>query len=228
MRAWLLLGRQGEDPGGLRLLLRQLAESPAHAAWRLEFRPLAADLLGHLQAHRPDVVVLHCGLNVPRSGLEEILALDVGILLAVAEERAEAFGDLAERQALLLTSPQPTLEMLSLGLRNASAALRRQRNWRTQVEQLNQRLNDRIVIERAKGVMVQRLGICEEEAYKRLRLLSRCQRRQIRDIAQSLLDTQALLLPESNGHPEAARGDLKDLYQAAAPPEQARPPQEGE
>jgi hypothetical protein len=56
------------------------------------------------------------------------------------------------------------------------------------------------VIERAKGILVQQLGVSEEEAYKRLRVSSRRQRRQIRDIAQSLIDTQALLLPEQNGY----------------------------
>ena len=60
----------------------------------------------------------------------------------------------------------------------ALSGLRRQRHWKAQVEQLQQRLQDRIVIERAKGVLVQRLGITEEEAYKRLRVLSRRQRQQ--------------------------------------------------
>ena len=46
---------------------------------------------------------------------------------------------------------------------------------------------------------MQRLHITEEDAYKRLRLLSRRQRRQIRDIAQSLLDTEFLFSPETNG-----------------------------
>jgi response regulator NasT len=104
-------------------------------------------------------------------------------------------------------------ECLGLAVLSARAAQARQRGWQSQLEQLQQRLNDRIVIERAKGVLVQRLGIPEEEAYKRLRVLSRRQRRQIRDIAQSLLDAQALLTPESNGngfvgnghpHPEEA------------------------
>jgi hypothetical protein len=68
------------------------------------------------------------------------------------------------------------------------------------VARLQRRLSDRIVIERAKGILVQRLKISEEEAYKRLRVLSRRQRRQIRDIAQSLLDTQFLFLPGSDGN----------------------------
>jgi hypothetical protein len=44
---------------------------------------------------------------------------------------------------------------------------------------------------------MQRLGVCEEQAYKQLRMQSRRQRKQIREIAQSILDTQFLL--EANG-----------------------------
>jgi AmiR/NasT family two-component response regulator len=86
-----------------------------------------------------------------------------------------------------------------MALLTARTAQLRQAHWHAQVARLQQRLADRIVIERAKAILVQRLGLTEEEAYKRLRVLSRRQRRQIRDIAQSLLDTQSLLLPESNG-----------------------------
>jgi AmiR/NasT family two-component response regulator len=78
------------------------------------------------------------------------------------------------------------------------------------LDEVQQRLSDRIVIERAKGVLLQRLGISEEEAYKRLRVLSRRQRRPIRDIAQSLLDTQDLLVPPpdlTDPDPGAGRPD---------------------
>jgi hypothetical protein len=64
---------------------------------------------------------------------------------------------------------------------------------------LQQRLNDRILIERAKGILVERLSISEKEAYQRMRLQSRRQRRPIRDIAQCLLDAQTLFSPETNG-----------------------------
>jgi hypothetical protein len=58
-----------------------------------------------------------------------------------------------------------------------------------------------------RGLLVERVGVSEKEAYKRLRVLSRRQRRQIRDIAQALLDTQALLLPEMNGFVEPPQRD---------------------
>jgi hypothetical protein len=202
MQAWLLQGRQGEDPGGLRPTLRLWADRPTNAGWRLEIRPAGPELPAQVQAHRPELLVFAAVLSPIRAWIEEILTLGVCLVVAGDESQCETYRDLAERHPLLFSPPQPTVEELALAMRGAHAALRRQEFWKTQVEQLNQRLNDRIIIERAKGVLVQRLGIGEEEAYKRLRVLSRRQRRQIRDIAQSLLDTQALLLPPGNGYAE--------------------------
>jgi hypothetical protein len=199
MRAWLLLGRQGEDPGGLLPVLRQWVDRSENATWHLDFREFGVELPALVQVHSPSVLVFAAALNLPRALLEEILALEVGMVVALEVSQLDAYRDLAERHPLLFTQSHPTSEVIGLALEGAAAAVRRQQNWKLQVEQLHQRLNDRIVIERAKGLLVQRLGIGEEEAYKRLRILSRRQRRQIRDIAQSVLDTQALLLPPSNG-----------------------------
>jgi hypothetical protein len=204
MRVWLLQGRQGEDPGGVAALFRQWKESTANSTWNLEPRSIGPDLLPQLQSHRPELAVLASALIPARTWLDEVLSVEVGVVLVVSEAHCEGFRELAERWPLELLSPTPTPDCIGFALRNALAALRRHQFWKLQVEHLNQRLNDRIIIERAKGVLVQRLGISEEEAYKRLRVLSRRQRRQIRDIAQSLLDTQALLSPGFDPH---ANGD---------------------
>jgi AmiR/NasT family two-component response regulator len=50
---------------------------------------------------------------------------------------------------------------------------------------------------RAKGVLVQRFGLGEEEAYRRLRSMARRQRRALREVARSVLDTECLLEPPS-------------------------------
>jgi hypothetical protein len=210
MRVWLLQGRQGEDPGGLRPVVRLWADRAVNEGWRLEIRSFAPDLNASVQASRPEVLVFAAGPLRP--AVEEILAADVALVVAGEEGQCETYRDLADRYPLLFVPQQPTVEEMSLALRGARSALRRQQYWKGQVEQLHQRLNDRIVIERAKGVLVQRLGIGEEEAYKRLRVLSRRQRRQIRDIAQSLLDTQTLLMPPANGF------GPHDLLSAGEPP----------
>jgi hypothetical protein len=111
-------------------------------------------------------------------------------------------------------SPSGGMEGIQLGLRNLAFESLRTAGWKSQINSLQQRLNDRIVIERAKGILVQKLGIGEEEAYKRLRLSSRRQRRQIRDIAQSLIDTHSLLsfgdepLPNRDDSPAVSARNL--------------------
>src|SRR4051794_8087407 len=108
MRAWLLQGRQGEDPGGLRPVLRQWAERPANAGCRLEIRSLVPELTAQVQTQRPEVLVLAAALCPARSWIEEILALEVGLVVAAEEEQTETYRDLAERHPLLFASLQPT------------------------------------------------------------------------------------------------------------------------
>jgi hypothetical protein len=206
MRVGLLQGKQGEDPGGLAAALRQWVAQPECSHWVVETRSApGGGVPGAVQ--RLDVLVFADAALPPGPWLEECLTSGIGVVAAVAGPRLEAYRALAERYPVSWVPAHPSPECLGYAVLGANAARCRQLNLQVQIDQLQQRLNDRIVIERAKGILVQRLGISEEEAYKRLRVLSRRQRRQIRDIAQSLLDTQSLLLPDSNGfltHPRGA------------------------
>jgi hypothetical protein len=199
MRVWLLQGKQGEDPGGLEPLLRQWAARPENSHWLVSVRPASADLTPDMQPPQTEVIVVAEAVCPPGAWAEELLGRGVALVVATSAPQADRFRALAETYPVHLVSAQPSAECLGLVVLGAQASLRRQLYWKNQVQNLQQRLSDRIVIERAKGILVQRLGITEEEAYKRLRVLSRRQRRQIRDIAQSLLDTQSLLLPDANG-----------------------------
>jgi hypothetical protein len=205
MRVVLLQGKQGEDPGGLAAALRQWVAYPEFSPWVVETRTVGGGT--PTTAQRSDVLVFADAAVPHGPWLEEWLVNGVGAVVAVAGPCLEPYRGLAERYPLCWVPPQPGVECLGYAVLGIGASRRRQLTLRGQIEQLQQRLNDRIIIERAKGILVQRLGISEEEAYKRLRVLSRRQRRQIRDIAQSLLDAQSLLLADSNGllaHPPEA------------------------
>jgi hypothetical protein len=206
MRVWLLLAKAGADAGGLEAPLRQWAARPENAAWRVEVRSAGPGLTAEARAQPPDVLVLAESALPAGAWAEEMVGLGAALVVAAEPARAGAYAALAERQPVLLVPVNPGPECLGLAALGARAAAARQRGWQAQLDQLQQRLNDRIIIERAKGVLVQRLGVSEEEAYKRLRELSRRQRRQIRDVAQSLLDAQALLAPGANGNGFAANG----------------------
>jgi response regulator NasT len=208
MRVWLVDDRRGDDPGSLEALLSQLANRVDSGFRLLGAKPFGQDFVGEMRVQQPDILVVNEPAWPDNSTVFETLTFDPSLIVATTAERSARFRTLAERHAVWFVPPTPGLEGLRLALLSAAVGQQRQAQWRLQMNRLQQRLNDRIVIERAKGVMVQRLGISEEEAYKRLRLQSRRQRRQIRDIAQSLLDTQLLLLPEGNGFLDAANGDL--------------------
>ena len=57
---------------------------------------------------------------------------------------------------------------------------------------VRQQLEERKMVERAKGILQQRFGISEEEAYQRLREESRRQRRTLRDVSEAVLMVEGL------------------------------------
>jgi hypothetical protein len=199
MRVWLVDEQQGQDCPSLEPALRQLAQRAAGRMTLLGSGPFRPGLPADLRGWQLDLLVAHepCWPDGPEA--QGLLDLDVGLVVVAAEDRCERFLALAETYPVGLVAAPGRPEDLWLGLLATLAARRRHLHWKAQVGRTQQRLSDRIVIERAKGVLVQRLGITEEDAYKRLRVISRRQRRPMRDIAQSLLDTQSLLLPEMNG-----------------------------
>lgn len=99
----------------------------------------------------------------------------------------------AERLPIVFVPADPPAGTLGLAILSAEGAAKREVVLRNEIEQLQQRLQDRILLERAKGVLVQRLSVNEEEAYRRLRASARKQRRPLRDVARSILDTDSLL-----------------------------------
>jgi AmiR/NasT family two-component response regulator len=78
-------------------------------------------------------------------------------------------------------------------------ALRRYREetrLNEKVEQLQTALERRTVIERAKGILMERHGIDDQQAFQRLRERARAGGRRVVDVAQAVLDGHPLLPPK--------------------------------
>jgi hypothetical protein len=204
MQLWLVDEKSASGAGtSLETVLRQLEQRPGTGLKLIgtsPFRPDFGEAMRKLVPELLDLVVINERAWPEGACTEELLSMGLGLLVVTSCDGAERFRTLAEEHPISFVAPSPSADALWLALAAAFAGYRRQLQWKSQVARLQRRLSDRIVIERAKGILVQRLKISEEEAYKRLRVLSRRQRRQIRDIAQSLLDTQFLFLPGDEGN----------------------------
>jgi len=61
------------------------------------------------------------------------------------------------------------------------------------IETLERELADRKVIERAKGILMQRLALSEADAMRHLQKKARDTRRPMADLARTLIDAQVLV-----------------------------------
>ncbi|MFQ3631408.1 ANTAR domain-containing response regulator [Roseiflexus sp.] len=82
---------------------------------------------------------------------------------------------------------------LSPAINIALARFRDLQTLRTQVHELEESLEARKLIERAKGILMQRLGLTERDAYERLRQRARDKRAKMKDIAQAIIEAEELL-----------------------------------
>jgi AmiR/NasT family two-component response regulator len=104
-----------------------------------------------------------------------------------AVKRAEAAGALA-----YLVKPVNENE-LPPAINIALARFKELQSLRHEVDELHESLEARKLIERAKGILMQRLGLNERDAYERLRQRARDRRAKMRDIAQAIIEAEELL-----------------------------------
>jgi len=131
----------------------------------------AAELLSAEGRRRPVVVI---------TGVE-----DEGLI-----ERAIASGVSA-----YLTKPIDTVALqAAIGLAAARHAEFRQ--LEAEVERAQQALEDRKIVERAKGLLMSALDLSEQDAFRRLQLTARERNLRLADVAARIVDQQALLAPK--------------------------------
>jgi response regulator NasT len=147
-----------------------------------------ADALALTRRAVPDVVVCAAGLP-DGDGVQvaaQLTAADCPVVLFTSHtdsalvERARAAGVMA----YLLKPLRPAELAPALDLAVARFAENRQ---------LKQTLEDRKVIERAKGMLMARFGLTEDEAFKRLRRAAMDSRKPMVEVARALLVSESVI-----------------------------------
>jgi hypothetical protein len=197
MRVWLIEQEIGKGrQTGLEPMLRGLAQQSPSPLALVGVSDFCPELPKHLRTGLLHGLILHVAAGPQLHVYSELLGLELPILLAGELALLEAWMPCAEEHPIAFLAPSAGPAELVLALRSLLAAHRRETRYRAELQRFRQRLSDRIIIEKAKGILTQRLGLSEDQAYKQLRVQSRRQRKQIREIAQSILDTQFLLAAE--------------------------------
>ena len=156
----------------------------------------AAALLEHVGEVEPDVIIIDAE-SPTRDTLEQlsiVSARQPRPIVLFTEDRASATIQAAVKagvSAYIVAGMQP--ERLQPILEVAVARFEQERALRDELRDAQQRLEDRKIVERAKGILMKQKNLDEEEAYKLLRKLAMDRNRKLLDIARQLIDVTDLL-----------------------------------
>lgn len=134
------------------------------------------------------------GLEAATQLSDEGLRRPVVIITGV-EDESLIERSIASGVSAYLTKPIETRELnAAIGLAAARHAEFRQ--LETEVERAQQALEDRKVVERAKGLLMSALELSEPDAFKRLQVTARERNLRLADVAARIVEQQSLLVPK--------------------------------
>jgi len=139
----------------------------------------------------PDVAILD--IKMPgRTGIEVARSLTDGLVCAVVILSAFSQRGLVEEAIdagvlAYLIKPFQRNE-ISVQIEVARARHQQMKELADEVDSLHQRLSDRVLLDRAKGVLIDNHGLGEAEAMRFVQKQAMDQRRAVRDVASDILD----------------------------------------
>lgn len=138
----------------------------------------------------PNMDGLEAAAQLSAEGLRRPVVIVTGVEDESLIERSIATGVSA-----YLTKPIDTRELnAAIGLAAARHAEFEQ--LEADVERVQQALEDRKVVERAKGLLMSALDLSEQDAFKRLQQTARERNLRLADVAARIVEQQSLLAPK--------------------------------
>ncbi len=156
----------------------------------------ASGLGRRIAAHAPDIVLIDID-NPTRDMLEELTLASGPLERPVAMFVSGAAGGLAQTaieagvSAYVVDGLSP--ERIKPVMDTAIARFRMVRQMRSELAETRRALEERKVIDRAKGLLMKAKGIDEDAAYALLRKTAMDQGRRVPDVAEALVTASGLL-----------------------------------
>jgi response regulator NasT len=176
-------------------LLRELGhEVTAHAV-------RVADAADAIAREDPDlaVVVLHEDDEHALDLISEISDYASGPVVALLEDEDNEFVARAAERGIDAYVQPVTPDHVQGAIEVAVRRHAEREEMREKVGQLETALERRAIIERAKGILMERHGVDDREAFELLRGHARSGRRQVVDVARAVAEGHALLPPRDGG-----------------------------
>jgi|SRR6516162_1716511 len=148
------------------------------------------ELVQHCQTLRPDIVITD--INLPEmDGLDAAREIydqePVPIIIVTAYHDLDLI-ERAEENHILAYLVKPIKQQdLEPAITIALSRFQEFKAMREETDNLRQALEDRKIIERAKGILMKRANLSEPEAFRRLQKLARDKNRKLIDIAQTII-----------------------------------------
>jgi response regulator NasT len=134
------------------------------------------------------------GLQAAERLAEEGLRRPVVVVTGV-EDRRLIERSISSGVSAYLTKPVDTRELqAAMGL--AAARHAEFQELEAEVDRAQQALEDRKLVERAKGLLMSALGLSEQDAFRRLQLTARERNLRLAEVAARIVEQQTLLEPK--------------------------------
>ena len=152
------------------------------------------DVIERTRELTPDVLLLDAHLG-PTKMVEvaKTLAHDnpgVAVIFLCGEPTFALEGDVADTMAISVLPSSCPAGLIDSSVRLAAQRTRELRSAREEVAHVRQQLENRKAIERAKGILMRRTGLSEQEAYRILQRTSQDRSVPMVDVAREVLESE--------------------------------------
>ncbi|MCU0260350.1 MAG: response regulator [Ilumatobacteraceae bacterium] len=178
-----------EDEAIIRMDLRETLEEEGYEVVAETGRGDEAVEL--VRALHPDLAIL----DVKMPGMDGLAAADIinreklcGVLVLTAFSQREIIEQARDAGALAyLVKPFQKSDLIP-AIEVAIGRFRELRNLTGEIDALGEQLESRKLVERAKGVLIDELGMKESEAFTFIQRTAMSERSRMRDVAERILD----------------------------------------
>jgi AmiR/NasT family two-component response regulator len=182
-----------QDPAALRVTagqVRELGHTPTEIAVSLR---QAAEAIARDEPDLTIVVIYANDAQYALDLIEEIDAFSSGPVIALLDREDPQFVAEAAERGIFAYARQETAESIQSAIEVAMRRWREHHELTEQVERLENALVRRAVIERAKGILMERHALDERAAFQRVREHARSTNRTVVDVAAAVAEGHALL-----------------------------------